>query len=57
MFRVKNKKTEEIIQVLDTYCDEYGKTWFLIWVNDGWRWRAADNFVPPNYMVKNKGSI
>ena len=31
MFKVKNKITNEITQVLDTYCDEYGKTWFLVW--------------------------
>ena len=54
MFKVKNKKTGEIIQVLDTTCDEYGGTWFLIWINDGWRWRAANNYVPPNYEPKKK---
>ena len=53
MFRVKNKTTNEIIQVLDTMCDDYGKTWFLIWQNK-WVWRAADIFVPPNYEVKYK---
>ena len=52
MFKVKNKLTNEIIQVLDAYCDEYGGAWFLIWANDGWRWRAANNFVPPNYEPK-----
>ena len=54
MFKVKNKKTKEIIQVLDTHCDEYGAAWFLIWENNGWRWRAANNFVPPNYEPKVK---
>ena len=54
MFKVKNKKTGEIIQVLDTHCDEYGGAWFLIWANDGWRWRAANKFVPPNYTPKKK---
>ena len=54
MFKVKNKKTNEIIQVLDAYCDAYGGSWFLIWENDGWRWRAANNFVPPNYVPKKK---
>ena len=53
MFRVKNKTTNEIIQVLDTMCDDYGKTWFLIWQNK-WVWCAADIFVPPNYEVKYK---
>lgn len=53
MFRVKNKATNEIVQVLDTMCDDYGKTWFLIWQNK-WVWRSADTFVPPNYKVKYK---
>lgn len=54
MFKVKNVKTNDIVQVLSTYCDEYGKAWFLIWENDGWRWRAADKFCPPNYVPKKK---
>lgn len=54
MFKVKNKATNEIVQVLDTYCDEYGKTWFLLWVKDKWAWRSADLFVPPNYIQKYK---
>ena len=54
MFKVKKIKTDEIVQVLDTYCDEYGKTWFLLWVGDKWGWRAADDFVPPNYIIKKK---
>ena len=53
MFHVKNKVTNEIVQVLDTMCDDYGKTWFLIWQNK-WVWRSADIFVPPNYKVKYK---
>ena len=54
MFKVKNKTTNEIVQVLDTYCDEYGKTWFLLWVKNKWAWRSADLFVPPNYIQKYK---
>ena len=52
MFKVKEIKTQKIIQVLDAYCDEYGKAWFLIWENDGWRWRPAESYVPPNYGPK-----
>lgn len=52
MFKAKNIKTDEIVQVLEAYCDEYGKTWFLLWVKDGWRWRAANDFCPPNYVKK-----
>ena len=54
MFKVRNKKTNEIVQVLDAYCDEYGKAWFLLWVKDKWVWRSADLFVPPNYVKKYK---
>ena len=54
MFKVKRIKDGEIVQVLDTYCDEYGKTWFLLWIGDKWCWRAADGFVPPNYIPKKK---
>ena len=52
MFKAKNRKTKEIVQVLDTHCDEYGGTWFLLWESDGWRWRPGDNYVPPNYEPK-----
>lgn len=53
MFKVKNIKTEEIIQVLDTTVDEiFGTTFFLVWENNGWRWRPAKNYVPPNYENK-----
>lgn len=54
MFKVKSKKTGEIVQVLDAHCDEYGKTWFLLWIKDGWKWRAAGDYVPPNYSPKYK---
>lgn len=54
MFKVKNIKTNKIIQVLDTYCDNYSKTWFLIWDN-GWCWRPASNFCPPN--IKNDNQL
>lgn len=55
MFRAKRKNTEEIFQVLDTYLDEiFGQTYFLIWENNGWRWRPAKNFVPPNWEEEAK---
>jgi len=54
MFKVKDKKTGEIVVVLDTTCDDlYGATNFLVWQNEGWRWRPTANYVPPNYEVKN----
>lgn len=50
MFKVKKKENEKIYQVLDTSVDDiYGLTYFLIWENNGWRWRDAKNFVPPNW--------
>lgn len=53
MFKVKNKDTGAISTVLDVYLDNiFATTFFLIWENDGWRWRNAENYVPPNYEVK-----
>ncbi len=54
MFKVKEKKTNNIHQVLSAYCDEYGKTWFLLWGNEKWIWRAADDYCPPNYQPKKR---
>lgn len=54
MFKVKSRKTGEILQALDSFCDEYGKTWFLFWGKDKWTWRAGDDYVPPNYVPKKK---
>lgn len=50
MFKVKRISTGEILQVLDTYLDPVlHLTYFLVWENDGWRWRQADKFVPPSW--------
>ena len=55
MFKVKNKDTGAISTVLDVYLDDiFATTFFLIWENDGWRWRNAENYVPPNYEVKEE---
>ena len=51
MFKVKRIDNEQIYQVLDTYFDDmFHKTYFLIGDNDGWRWRPAAMYVPPNYV-------
>lgn len=53
MFKVKNKETGVISTVLDVYLDHiFATTFFLIWESDGWCWRNAENYVPPNYEVK-----
>lgn len=53
MFKVKRIKTGEILQVLDTWFDElFHQTYFLVWENNGWRWRPASSFVPPGIEVK-----
>lgn len=59
MFKAKRKSDQKIVQVLDTYVDNYfGITYFFIWENDGWRWRLASNFVPPNYDFSlDKGGL
>lgn len=50
MFKAKRKDNGKIYQILDTYITSpYHITYFLIWENNGWRWRPADKFVPPNY--------
>lgn len=55
MFKVKRASTGEILQVLDVYFDPmYKFTYFLVWENDGWRWREARYYVPPNYEPLNK---
>ena len=54
MFKVKSVKTGEITTALSAFCDEFGGAWFLFWENDGWRWRPADNFCPPNVIPKKK---
>lgn len=58
MFKVKHKKTGNIYQVLDTAIDmTFHRTYFLIWDFGGWRWRIADNFVPPNVELNEKGEL
>lgn len=53
MFKAKRKDTGEVFQVLDTWFDEiFHQTYFFVWDNDGWRWRPATKFVPPNYEIK-----
>lgn len=55
MFKVRNKYTNEIVQVLDTYFDDmYHQTYFFLWENDGWRWRSARKYIPPNYVIEEK---
>ena len=55
MFNAKRIDTGKIYQILDTYFDDlFHMTYFLVWDNDGWRWRAASKFVPPNIEIKEK---
>lgn len=56
MFKVKRIETGEIYQVLDVFYEPvFHQTYFLVWDNDGWRWREAKNYVPPNYEVEEDG--
>lgn len=53
MFKAKRKDTGAIHVVLDTFFDYmYQYTYFLVWDNNGWRWRPADMYVPPNVEVE-----
>lgn len=55
MFKVKKISNKQIYQVLDTWFDsQFNQTYFLIWENNGWRWRPAKNFVPPGVKLENE---
>lgn len=48
MFKAKRIDNGEIELVLAVnYHDTFHQTYFLIW-KDGWRWRPANSYVPPN---------
>ena len=52
MFKAKRIDTGDIDVVLDTFYEpEFHQTYFLIWKNDGWRWRPAHKYVPPNIPI------
>ena len=50
MFNAKYIKNKKVYQILDTYVDELGGLWFILW--DGrWQIWPASSFVPPNVEV------
>lgn len=54
MFKAKRIDNGKVFTVLDTFFDEmFHLTYFLVWDNNGWRWREAKMFVPPNVEVDN----
>lgn len=58
MFKAKRIDTGEVQIVLSTFFDpEYHMTYFLIWQNDGWRWRPATKYVPPNVDINKCENI
>lgn len=55
MFKVKRIDTGVIYQVLDVWFDDVlHQTYFLIWDNNGWRWRPAHKFVPPGVEINGE---
>ena len=55
MFKAKRKSTGEILQVLSVFTPpELDVTYFFVWENNGWRWRPANSFVPPNYEIEKE---
>ena len=55
MFNAKQKSTGEILQVLSVFTPpELDVTYFFVWENNGWRWRPANSFVPPNYEIEKE---
>lgn len=58
MFKVKRIDTGEIQTVLSVEFDNiFHQTHFLVWDNNGWRWRPATKYVPPNVNPNEIKSI
>lgn len=58
MFKAKRIDTGEIQTILSVYHDcNFHQTYFFVWDNDGWRWRPAHKYIPPNYKEENKNGI
>lgn len=54
MFKAKRIDTEEVQIVLSVFYDyDFHQTYFLVWDNNGWRWRPAHKYVPPGVDVKD----
>lgn len=50
MFKARRIDTGEIQTILSVYHDyNFHQTYFFVWDNNGWRWRSAHKYVPPNY--------
>ena len=57
MFKAKRIDTGEIDTILAVnFYDGLQQTYFLIW-KDGWRWRPAHKYVPPNVNPEDIASI
>ena len=53
MFKAKRIDTGAIDVVLAVdYSDIFHQTYFLVW-KDGWRWRPAAMYVPPNVSIES----
>lgn len=58
MFRAKRIDTGEIQTVLSvTFDDLLTQTHFFVWDKNGWRWRPAKMYVPPNVDPVEVGLI
>ena len=58
MFKAKRIDTGEIQTILDVFYDEqYHMTYFFVWQNNGWRWRPATKYVPPNVDISKVENI
>lgn len=57
MFKAKRIDTGEVETILAVdYNDTFHQTYFLVW-KDGWRWRPAHKYVPPNVSVESLNAI
>jgi len=54
MFKAKRIDSGEVQTVLAvSYHELFHQTYFFVWANDGWRWRPAHNYVPPNVDINS----
>ena len=54
MFKAKRIDSGAIETVLAVIHDDtFHQTYFFVWANNGWRWRPAHKYVPPNVDINS----
>lgn len=53
--RIDNGEIEVILAV--NFNEEFHQTYFMVWANNGWRWRPAHKYIPPNINVEDVAPV